>query len=219
MNDKLKIVTPVGRLQYVTISGEGALNKLKSPPTLEYRASVLVPIAEAKELIAELAEYYTEAASGKLTKKTAGWYYANEDGSKSEKATELILFNFKTATQFKDGNRKTINVFNSSGKAISLKDENGHHLKIDNSSRGCIQGLATYYTNAGNDGLSLWLNAVQLVKFVEYDGNPGFKKIEGGDNFEGVKTDSGFANNSNPNETEKSAVPDENKKTQAVPSL
>ena len=29
MSDKLKVVTPVGRLQYVTISGEGALNKLK----------------------------------------------------------------------------------------------------------------------------------------------------------------------------------------------
>lgn len=184
MSEKVKIVTPVGDLLWVHISGQGKLNYNKDGR--EYVATVRLSGKPAEELKAAIDAVYDEDHTSKYNLRSKGYKeLKGEDG----KLTGEIDFNFKTQTTFQDGTQKTIQVFNKNAEKVSLGSK-----KIGNGSRGAISGSAQYYINGKEDGVSLWLNSVQLTKFVEYEDNGGFAKAEGDDgDFTGVQDDeSGF---------------------------
>ena len=87
-----------------------------------------------------------------------------------------------------EGDDRVVDIYNSKGAKVSLGGK-----KIANGSFGSIAGTMGMYHNGTNHGVSLYLNAIQLVKFIEFTQDAGFdsqEEVEGG--FEGV--DSEFDN-------------------------
>jgi len=76
-----------------------------------------------------------------------------------------------------------IAIYNAKGNKVSLGDK-----KIGNGSLGAIVGAAGVYdAGKGAQGVTLYLNAIQLTKFVEYTQDAGFDAQEG--DFDGVPTE------------------------------
>lgn len=190
--DKVKIVTGRGELWFVNIAGQGKKNY--NEDGFEYTATLRVPKDSdtAKDLKAKIDAYYAENNGGnkKLDCRSLGYRPVMEktgedkDGDPIYKETNLLDFQFKTKTVFtdKEGKEQTkvIGVFNASAEKVSLKGK-----KVGNGSIGAISGTASYYSDGKKeDGVSLYLNNIQLFKFIEYTDNGGFTKAEG--EFSGV---------------------------------
>ena len=79
--------------------------------------------------------------------------------------------------------KKTLPLFDSKGKKVDI----GSKL-MGNDSEGRIQGAAAIYDTPSAAGVTLYLNAVQITKFIEYEGGAGFDAVEGSD-FSGFKSD------------------------------
>ena len=189
-----QVETPVGDLIWVTTTGQGKLNTLNDK--YYYQATLLLPedSEECKTFIAEIQEFWKENAPKKFAKKgpNSTGYKPNmvnsdemdEDGDPIKVPDGNIAFAFKTETTFKDGNQKKVHIFNSKGAKVSLGTK-----AIGNGSRGRIQGIITTYEQPASAGCSLYLNGIQLSKFVEFTGGPSFDSIEDedGDGFEGFE--------------------------------
>ena len=98
--------------------------------------------------------------------------------------TGLTTVAFWTGANWPDGKDRAVDIYNAKGNKVSLGRK-----KIANGSFGSISGTMAMYHNGTNHGVSLYLNAIQLVKFVEYTQDAGFdeEEVEGG--FEGVDTE------------------------------
>lgn len=194
------IESPIGELEWVIITGEGKLNTLND--TMQYTASLILdPESEdCKTFIAELHEYWEDNRPKKYKgdPKSMGYYAhkvksdkTDEDGDPVYEESGKISFAFKTGTTYKDGKAKVITLFNSKGAKVSIGDQ-----KIGNGSRGRIQGVCSVYEQPKAAGVSLYLNAIQLTKFVPYVGGPSFSAAAdeeaGEDSFEGFDEDSGM---------------------------
>lgn len=205
--------TPVGDLEWVVISGDGKTNDLKSPPQQEYCATVVLSKEQAQPFIDELEALWTEHKPKGKKLRSLGYYAhkvptgeKDEDGQNVYEETGNIAITLKTVTTFPDGKEKVIKTFNSKGNEVALGDK-----LIGNGSRGRLKGLARMWTQPREAGISLYLNAVQLSKFVEYTSGPSFDELEDedGDSFEGLDSD-----------TSASAIADEQSGTSAgVPRL
>lgn len=76
-----------------------------------------------------------------------------------------------------------IKIYNAKGNEVSLGSK-----KIGNGSFGAIVGAAGVYdAGKGAQGVTMYLNAIQLTKFVEYVQDAGFEAQEG--DFDGVDTE------------------------------
>lgn len=183
MADLVKISTPKGKLMWVNITGQGKLNY--NEDGREYVASVVLSNKAAKPLLDAIqAEYDSEHQKGKKL-KSMGYKTCDEDG-KTDEEGDFCTFRFKTGTTFKDGNAKKIAVYNSNAQPTSLGD-----VRVGNGSEGAISGMMRYYINGKEDGMSLWLNAVQIAKLEEYSEDAGFESVDG--DFESVgDEDTGF---------------------------
>lgn len=187
------IESPVGGLEWVIISGEG---KEDLSSNMKYQASLVLPPETAEALKADMDAFW-EANRPKhiSTPKSMGFIphrvptgEEDDDGNKLYEETGNTSFLFKTGTTYKDGKEKVIPVFNAKGSEVSLGDK-----KIGNGSRGRIKGaMAIYHVKAKTGGkvlqagVTLYLNGVQLSKFVEYTGGTNFDAIEDeGADFEG----------------------------------
>lgn len=109
----------------------------------------------------------------------------NEDKDEDYVKTGLTAFSFWTGANWPDGKDRVVDIYNAKGMKVSLGGK-----KIGNGSYGAISGTMAMYHNGTNHGVSLYLNAVQLVKFVEFTQDAGFDaqdEVEGG--FEGVDTE------------------------------
>ena len=109
----------------------------------------------------------------------------DEDKEEDWVKTGMTAFSFWTGACWPDGNDRVVQIYNSKGAKVSLGGK-----KIGNGSYGAISGTMAMYHNGTNHGVSLYLNAIQLVKFVEFTDDAGFEaqeEVEGG--FEGVDTE------------------------------
>lgn len=194
MSDLIAVVTPVGELHYVNISGQGKLNY--NEDGYNYVATVNLTGKPAEELKAKIDAVIGEIPKGKnlrskgyreLLKDENGIYTPTgmtKERDGNAEATGIFAFGFSTPTKLSDGKAKKISVYNSSSPPtrIDLGDK-----KIGNGSKGAISGKMQRYEKGKDIGISLYLNAVQLVEFVEYTGDAGFEAQEGGyigdDNF------------------------------------
>lgn len=190
------VETPIGDLEWVVISGEGTFNKLKGEN--QFQATVVLDPAtqECKDFIEEIEQFWKDNRPKKFATKdatstgfrphTVKSEEVDEDGEPVYKEDGLIAFQFKTGTTYQDGKPKKIPVYNAKGNAVALGDK-----KIGNGSRGRLQGVIAIYEQPKTAGSSLYLNAVQLSKYVPYVGGPNFKAIDeaGDDAFEGFEED------------------------------
>lgn len=175
-------VSPIGTLKWCYITGEGKENLQGQ---MQYTASVYVTPEEAAPFIEKLEAFWEDnKPKGAKNPKTLGYH---EEKDKDGELTGLIGFTFKTGVVFPDGSKKVIDTYNKSRAKVSLGTK-----RIGNGSRGALSGQMGIYDQPGNAGVTLYLNAVQIIDFVEYNIDPGFAAVEDG-SFEAIEgDDSGF---------------------------
>lgn len=182
------VTTPVGNLEWVFITGEGK-EDLQGNPT--YTVSLVLEGDQAKVLEEQINDFWeANRPKGISEPKSLGFYAHTAKDAEGEKVeTGKTAFVFKTGTTFPNGNPKVIKVFNAKGAEVSLGDK-----KIGNESRGRVQGAMGIYEvqqkgRTLQAGVTLYLNGLQLTKFVEFVGGASFDAIEdedaGEDSFEG----------------------------------
>lgn len=193
MSDKgVKIITPVGPLSWVQITGKGKENYNKDG--FNYVATLTLDKKTAEPLLAEIEEI-AKGCSATLKVKSKGYrpVYLDKDGNQfvetenrefdkeaGDTETDLLAFSFATRTTFDDGKPTTIGTYNAKGDKVVL----GERL-IGNGTIGSISGKGKVYVNGRNTGVSLYLKAIQIVKYVPYEGDAGFAAVDDADAFTG----------------------------------
>jgi hypothetical protein len=207
MAELKKIETPRGSLEWVTITGEGKANL---SGTLQYLANIVLEGADAEALEQQLRDYWEEHKPkdiGKKLPKSLGVYQHTVKGADGEKVeTGKKVFAFKTGITYKSGDPKVVAVYNSKGQKVSLGQK-----KIGNGSIGRIAGAMGIYENRGpkgilvDAGVTLYLDAIKLLKLVEFSAGSGFstddEDFEGG--FESVDEPFGGVDESSVDEAPK----------------
>lgn len=182
--------SPVGNLEWCFIDGDGKPDLQGTP---KYQVDVVLTPEQAEPFKAMVADFWKEnKPKGAKDPKSTGVYpHTVKDEEASSAAGENVyketgntVVRFKTGTEYVSGDKKIIKVFNSKGNEVSL-----HGKKIGNGSRGrAIGSIAIYDFSVAARGVTFYLNAIQLSKFVEFTGsaNPS-GEIDDGDGFEGVE--------------------------------
>jgi hypothetical protein len=191
----LKVNTPVGDLNWVYILGEGKedLNGNK-----RYSASVYFNSeAEAEPLKAALMDFWKDNKPKGATKpKSIGMYYEVESlvepskisqksvtqpiDTEEFKATGRIIVNAWTGITLPDGKAKVVKTYNAKGAEVALGDK-----IIGPGSRGRLAIAGQVYESGANRGISLYLNGIQLTKFVELSGGSSFDAVDEEDGWTG----------------------------------
>lgn len=200
-----KIKTPKGLLEWVTITGEGKENLSGK---MKYQANVVldpqnVPAHQA--MIDKIDAFWKEnkPKGFKRPPKSTGYYlhdvitdadgdavYDEETGKKVFDKEGKVHLTFSTDTTFPSGDNKVVKVYNAKANVISLGDKS-----IGNGSEGYIAGAMGIYEakqkgKTIDAGVTLYLNGIQLTKFVEFTGaDDGFEAEEDEDGFTGVDAD------------------------------
>lgn len=188
------ITTPVGDLEWLFITGKGKKDQQGND---RFVASVVLDKDSVfcKDLISDIDAFWEANKPKKVKEPKSRGYRELQDEEGND--TGRISFNFWTGTVFQDGQVKEIKVFNSKGAEVSLGSK-----KIGNGSRGRIKGaMGIYDTGPGACGVTLYLNGIQLTKFVEFTGGVSFDEVEDGDeDFESFDQDGMDAINTNDGE-------------------
>jgi len=178
-----RMVTPVGDLKWVFITGRG---KKDLNDNDRYVASVAFKNDSPElEKVSQLIETFWEEnkPKGKNKYKSNG---IKEEFDKEGKSTGYTLVNFWTGISFPDGSPKVIKTMNAKGAEVALGAK-----KIGNGSRGAVSGAMAIYQNGPNVGVTLYLNAIQLTKFVEFSSDAGFDVQEDEDGWTGEDLNEG----------------------------
>jgi len=204
MSEKVKVVTPVGELWYCQIAGQGKKNY--NEDGYVYTATVHLTGEAAEGLKAKIDEVLGDPPKGKKVKSVGyrdvykapdGKFFtetSNREAGEDDVKTDITAFTFSTNTTFDDGRTKQISVYNAGKPNEKPKKVNLGGRGIGNGSRGAISGIMQRFESGKDVGVSLFLNAVQITKYIEYSGDSGFDSQEDGD-FEDVESDGteGFA--------------------------
>jgi hypothetical protein len=207
-NAMQKFKSPKGTLEWVTISGEGKENLSGK---LKYQADVVLDPKNNgvhQAAIDAIDAFWAENKPKGYRKKakSLGYYLHdvekdadgepvfNEDGEKVFDPDGKVALKFSTDTVFaKSGDAKVIKIYNAKANVVSLGDKT-----IGNGSEGYISGMMAIYKNENKGvlvdaGVTLYLNAIQLTKFVAYEGaDAGFEADEDEGGFTGVDEDADF---------------------------
>lgn len=222
--DLVQIVTEPGELFWVNITGEGKLNY--NEDGYIYVATVRQSGEVAQRTKAKIDALLPEAPKGKTIKSMGyhqmyqrpddeNFYSKNKEGKiliKDEndeeeditdecEATDTYEFRFATGVEFKDGKKKVIHVYNCAKPPQKI---NLGERKIGNQSIGAISGKMRVYEKGKDVGVSLFLHAIQLIKYVPYEGDAGFEEQDG--DFYGFDDDT-FETGEEPEEKKAAAKP------------
>ena len=185
------IVTPVGELWYVNITGQGKENYNEDGYDYVATVNLTGEAAEATKakIEAELGEIPKDAKGNPtLIVKSRGWRELLKDADgvytptqktverdKKAEKTGIFAFTFKTGVTFEDGRTKKVAVYNKDAQKVEMGN-----LLIGNGSKGAISGKMERVVRKDEVMVSLYLNAVQLTEFIPYSGDAGFETQEGG---------------------------------------
>lgn len=179
-----KFVPPIGTLNWVFITGKG---KKDLQDNDRFVASLYFKkdSAEHKQVTKALDDFW-EAEKPKGAKLKSNGLHIVKDKQGNE--TDEVSLSFWTGTTYPDGTTKVIKTYNAKGAEVSLKQK-----KIGNGSRGTISGVMAIYDNGpAARGVTLYLNAIQLTKFVEFTDDAGFAASDDEDGFTGVAEEDNF---------------------------
>lgn len=196
--------TPLGSLMWVNHFGEGKPNQSGK---LKYNADLALPedSEEAKALKARIDEFWREnkPANYKRKAKSMGYYdetekdldengeeQLDEDGAVIRKKTGRMIFRFSTDTTYaKSGDKKKVTIFNAKGREVALTKN------IGNNSEGNIGGAMGVYggtKDLPDAGVTLYLNSIRLVKFVEFTGGDDWSEYSDDATEDGFTGDEGW---------------------------
>ena len=171
MNTK-NFVTPKGELIWIFIDGEGR-EDLNGVPKYQATLRCKKDSPADKEMAKTIADFWNENKPKGKKMKSNGT--KSEWNKETDEATGYNLYNFWTQVSFPSGDKKVVKVFNAKATEIDLRGK-----KIGNGSEGFISGAMGIYDRPEGAGVTLYLNAVQLTKFVEYQGGITLAKAEEG---------------------------------------
>jgi hypothetical protein len=180
MSNIEKFKSPKGLLEWVTITGEGKENMSGK---MQYVANVVV---EADDPVVQKIKDYWEAnkpAGFKKDAKSLGIYphmvptdQKDEEGKTIYEEDGKLYLAFKTGTTFPDGKHKKVQVYNAKAKKVELPEG----TMIGNGTIGIIAGAMGIYVSKTPKGaitaagVTLYLDAIQITKLVEYSADAGF---------------------------------------------
>jgi ABC-type oligopeptide transport system substrate-binding subunit len=142
----------------------------------QYSITAEMSQEDAAPIIKEIEEVFKESGIKKQPKSMG--YKTNEEGN--------IEFSAKTNAFFADGSANSVPIFDSKGKKVDLGDK-----LLGNGSEIRVKVTAATYEAGANAGVTLYLNSVQILKFIEYEGMESFDAVEG-DGFTGIELDDPF---------------------------
>lgn len=173
---KTSFVTPKGRIEWATLNGNG---KTDLNGRQIYTIDIVCTPEDAAPTIDSLNALWEEhRPKGSKNAKSMG-YREDEDGS--------IRFTLKTSTKYPSGDDKPIKIYNKDAKQVQLDD------KIGNGSMGRASGMAAVYdAGAAARGVTLYLDAVQVVNLIRYTGGAASFQADKEGDFEGTDTTDGF---------------------------
>ena len=183
-NPTQKFTTPVGDLSWVFITGQG---KKDLNGNDRYVASLEFDETDPalKQLETQLLAFWeaNKPSGAKLPKTLGIKVVKDKDGNPTNRKS----VNFWTGISNQDGTPKHIKTYNAKAVEVSLGNK-----KIGNGSRGSISGaMAIFDQGVASRGVTLYLNAIQITKLVEYSDGPGFAAVDE-DGWTGEDADSGF---------------------------
>lgn len=186
MAAKINTQSPIGKLMYVMVTGQGKENF--EGTGYDYQACVDVPEDEANQFI-DLIEDFVEDNEPKNAERAGKYYRTSEDDDTIDDG--MIRFTFKTQTEFTDkkGNLKDteVAILDAAGTKVKLPEGK----LIGNGSTGRAIGTAVIWERGNRKksefGVSLYLNKVQIKDFIPYEGET-VDVIEGG-SFNGFDDD------------------------------
>ena len=170
-NSKARVITGKGSLFWVTHCGEGMLNYNEDGYNFVASIMYLKGSTEAKALEATCKALYEANTKKGLKKRGECFKYCNEycrvkDDSVhfTEDTGTHIVFNFKTKVTSSNGKKSVITIKDYANNIVLLPEGT-----IGNNSLGKIIGTISYYASKKEDGISLFLSAIQVSKLVSYD--------------------------------------------------
>lgn len=216
-----KVKTLVGPLKWVFIKGEGRNTAMQGQPeNFQYLATLRVPENSKvhkhmqEQIDAEWANYKEKFGVKGLPATTGIRPYMIDDPSgEIDPATEKVRkipsgevdITFKTNITWPDSKPKVIKVYDHKGQDITewYQKLDGY---IGDGSTGVLHGIAWGNDKGGKHKVSLFLNAVQLAKFVKGEGDaPDLDELDGedidlGDAVSGIPEDASNTKDTNPGE-------------------
>jgi len=175
---KQSFKTPKGDFMWAFVTGQGRKNLNGND---EFTIQVEVPEKEAKAAMDEITAFWNDnKPKGAKEPKSLGFKVV--DGK--------AIFTLKTKTTYADGKEKEVRIFDASAKRVTMPDG----VRIGNGSRGLASGImAVYDAGVAARGVTLFLDAIQITKFVEYsEGTAGFGSEEDEGGLETIKQNQFF---------------------------
>lgn len=193
MSETQQIVTPVGKLQWVVVTGEG---KPDLNDNFKYQASFL--LKEGSEELAEMqsiidAFWKENAPTGFKVYKSCGINpILDKPKKEGGQPTGDFLLQMKTNITWPDGKPKKVTVKNSKGAEVQIGD-----TLIGNDTVGRLSGTLGIYTvrkgnQVTNAGVTIYLNGVQIVDLIEYVADDGMDALEVEDGWTGNEDGDGL---------------------------
>lgn len=159
--------------QFITEKGEVLWAKLKvqeewqGKPTGKYTVTAKFPLEYTNKLLADFTEEYQRLA--KVSDRFKGFKPArNTQPNFGEKELENgdIVFKLSTLAEFKNPKtdemvKRVVPIFDAKGKKIDPNIGNGTIAKF-------AITMAPKAQSATNYGLSLWIDALQILELIEY---------------------------------------------------
>lgn len=183
--------TPRGTLEWCFIRGEGKEDLMGN---FKYQVNLVLDpenVPEDAEFIKRIDEFWADNKPAHIKEAKSVGYYphkvktdeVDDDGEAIYKETGKTVLVFKTATEFKDGKKKLVKVFNSSNVEQQVTDN-----IIGNDSIGRVSGAMDIYEvvpksgkgKAVEAGVTLYLDAVKVLKLVKYEAGPQFGDEDAG---------------------------------------
>jgi len=186
------IPTKEGELRWIFIDQPGKEN-LQGKMVLQSSIYTQTKSKGCKALKDALEAFWkaNKPAGAPPKAKSYGWTDVVEKDSEGNdvydgdnpKLTGETVFAFWTGATWPDGKPHVIDIYNAKGAKIALGGK-----KIGNGTFGAISGaMSIYDAGKGAQGVTLYLNAIQITQFIEYSQDAGFGEEEG--EFDGVATD------------------------------
>jgi hypothetical protein len=139
-------------------------------PKGKLSVEVIVSAEAARRFQTQIEDY----AKSEGLKKPKNWPFSAEVDKDTDEETGNVIFKAWQYGQSKDGAPRRMGHFDSRGKPLPSS------FRLTSGSEIIIGVRPNAYKELGG-GVNLYLDGVQVVRYREFDGNPGFGVVEDGD--------------------------------------
>lgn len=174
MSEKVKFKSPRGTALYPCLNRS---ETYQGKPTGKYTLKLILTGDALKAVQTQVEEFLLETYGPKKAKLAASPFKLTKPKDGEEAQTYI---KFSTNCKTKDGDDRTVPLFDSKGNAVKRKVSLGSGSVIK------VNGTMTSFDE--KPGVAFYLDAVQILKLVEYQSSGGFEADEEGE-FEGDEFD------------------------------